>query len=43
MVCGLFCGLPWSNITRLLNSDMNGTTVELVASSCGEALGGLSR
>ena len=29
--------------TRLLNSDMNGSTVELVASSWIEALGGLSR
>jgi hypothetical protein len=43
MVCGLFCGLFWSKSTRLLNSAMNGITVELVASSWIEALGGLSR
>src|SRR4051794_25646387 len=38
-----FTGLSGSNTTRLLNSDMNGMTVEIVASSRIEALGGLSR
>ena len=35
--------LCWSNSTRLLNRPMNGITVEIVASSWIEALGGLSR
>src|ERR1700761_6218870 len=43
MSSGLFCGLLWSKITRLFMTAMNGTTVELVASSWIEALGGLSR
>jgi hypothetical protein len=36
-------GLVWSNSTRLLNTGMNGNTVEIVASSWIEALGGLSQ
>src|ERR1700712_3898184 len=38
-----FCGLSGSNTTRLLNTAMNGISVEIVASSSTEALGGLSR
>ncbi len=36
-------GLVWSNTTRLLNTGMNGNTVEIVASSWIDALGGLSQ
>src|SRR5690349_22547173 len=36
-------GLSGSNTTRLLNTDMNGMSVEIVASSRIDALGGLSR
>ena len=43
MVSKLFSGLVWSNSTRLLNTAMNGWVTETVASSCSEALGGLSR
>ena len=35
--------LAWSNITRLLNTAMNGCTVEMVASSWMDPLGRLSR
>ena len=38
-----FCGLSGSNITRLLKTAMNGISVEAVASSQIDALGGLSR
>ena len=38
----LFCGLCWSYMTRLLNTDMKGMTVDAVTSSCREGLGGLS-
>ena len=38
-----FSRLSGSNTTRLLNTAMNGMTVEIVASSRIEALGGLSR
>ena len=33
IVCSLFCGLAWSNSTRLLNTGMKGTTVETDDSS----------
>jgi hypothetical protein len=39
----VFCGLCWSNSTRLLNTAMNGALIEKVASSWIEALAGLSR
>src|SRR5579883_2316399 len=42
MVFSEFCGSCWSKITRLLNTGMNGMTVEIVASSWIDALGGLS-
>src|SRR5438477_5571423 len=42
IVLTLFCATCWSNITRLLNTGMKGTTVDAVASSWIEALGGLS-
>ena len=38
----LFLATFWSNITRLLNSPMNGTATETVASSWIDALGGVS-
>ena len=38
----LFFATCWSNITRLLNTPMNGTATETVASSWIEALGGVS-
>ena len=43
MPSGVFCGLCWSKITRLFITAMNGITVELVASSWIDPLGGLSR
>jgi len=33
----------WSKSTRLLNTGMNGKTVEMVASSWIEAIGGVSQ
>src|SRR3974390_1296966 len=38
-----FCGESGSNMTRLLNTAANGITVDIVASSHIDALGGLSR
>ena len=43
MVSIVLSGFCWSNTTRLLNTPMNGCTVEMVASSWMEALGRLSR
>src|SRR4051812_40439424 len=43
ILSGRFCFSAGSNTTRLLYTDMNGMTVEIVASSWIEALGGLSR
>src|SRR5712691_9824583 len=43
MWSGAFCFDVGSKTTRLLYTDMNGMTVEIVASSWIEALGGLSR
>ena len=43
ILSGLLVFSLGSNITRLLNTAMNGWTTEIVASSWIEALGGLSR
>src|SRR5471032_1233914 len=43
IVFSLFCATCWSNMTRLLNTGMNGMIVEIVNSSWIEVLGGLSR
>ena len=42
IVSMLSFGFIWSNITRLLNTAMNGPVADTVASSSSEALGGLS-
>src|SRR5262249_39331994 len=43
IVSGLFCGLLWSNSTRLFITGIIGIIVELVAVSWIESVGGLSR
>src|SRR4051794_6046981 len=43
IVCGPFCGLFWSNSTKLFITDMIGMTVEFVAVSWIDKVGGLSR
>ena len=43
IVSGPFCGLPSSNSTRLFITGMIGMTVEFVADSWIDSVGGLSR
>ena len=43
MPSSVFCGFAGSNITRLLNTPMTGSTTEMVPSSWIDMLAGLSR